>query len=214
MEHRSDTQRAGFGAAGGTGGGESDAARRAGQVGEQISQETADLGRQVADGARDLGHQVEEAAISRAEQSRHRVAEGFHAVSQALRAGASQLRQQDEQVGTDIVERLAEPVERISDYLERHETRELASDLEDFARRNEGLFLGGAFALGMLGARFLKSSARDAHADDIRAAARNRALPVPTTDGSYDDGRDRRLPSHQAPPTGDPRTDGLSGPGR
>jgi len=214
MEHR-DTQRTGFDAPGGARGmGDSDPARRTEQLGEKASRETAELGRKVADEARELGHQVEEAAVSRAEQGRHRVAEGFHAVSQALRAGASQLRAEDETVGTDIVERLAEPVERISNYLERHETRELASDLEDFARRNEGLFLGGAFAVGLLGARFLKSSAREVRYDDMQSAARNRSLPVPTERTGFDEGLGRRMPSDQLPLTGKPRTDGLSGPGR
>ena len=31
------------------------------------------------------------------------------------------------------------------------------SDAEDWARRNPALFLGGAFALGLLASRFLKS---------------------------------------------------------
>jgi hypothetical protein len=30
--------------------------------------------------------------------------------------------------------------------------------VEDFARRNPAVFLGGAFALGLVGARFIKSS--------------------------------------------------------
>jgi hypothetical protein len=36
------------------------------------------------------------------------------------------------------------------------------SEAEDFARRQPALFLGGAFALGLLGARFLKSSGQQA----------------------------------------------------
>jgi hypothetical protein len=46
-----------------------------------------------------------------------------------------------------------------SDQLRQKDVRELMSDVERFAQRQPTLFLGGAFALGLLGARFLKSSA-------------------------------------------------------
>jgi hypothetical protein len=118
----------------------------------------ADAGEQVADKAREVGHQVEDAAVSKAEEGRHRVAEEVHRVGEALRTGAREMRDGEGDRTTDFIERLAEPVERVSQYLERHDTRELASDLEDFARRNQAVFLGGAFALGMMGARFLKAS--------------------------------------------------------
>jgi hypothetical protein len=53
---------------------------------------------------------------------------------------------------------LADKVEQLSSYLDRKEVGELIHDIEYFARRNPALFIGGAFALGLLGARFLKSS--------------------------------------------------------
>ena len=57
-------------------------------------------------------------------------------------------------------ESLAGQIEKLSTYLDEKELRELASDVEQFARRNPLLFVGGAFALGVLAARFLKSSGR------------------------------------------------------
>lgn len=44
------------------------------------------------------------------------------------------MRQGEDARTTDFIERLAEPVERISISLERHDTHPLASGLEDFAR--------------------------------------------------------------------------------
>jgi hypothetical protein len=141
---------------------------RARDLDKEAGREAADRGEELADQARELGHQVEEAAISRAEEGRHRLAEGVHKLSEALRIGAREIREGDDDVTTEFVERLAEPVDRFSEYLERHDTRELAHNLEHFARRNQGLFLGGAFALGMLGARFLKSSPRSQQLSDVR----------------------------------------------
>lgn len=132
-------------------------------VAAEVDRATDGVQREVGQQAREVGRQVERAAVSQVERGRHQVAQGVHAAAEALRLGAEQVRQREGAAGTQFVERLAEPVERVSNYLERHDTREIARDLEDFARRNEGLFLGGAFALGVLGARFLKASSAQAH---------------------------------------------------
>jgi hypothetical protein len=131
------------------------------QAAAQAQDKATDLGHKVADQAREAGHQAERIAVEQMERGRHEVARGVHTVSEALRLGAEQVRQREGGPGAEFIERLAEPVERISDYLESHDTSAIASDLQNFARRNEALFLGGAFALGMLGARFLKASSQD-----------------------------------------------------
>ncbi|CAN5182411.1 hypothetical protein BH20ACI1_BH20ACI1_13410 [soil metagenome] len=53
---------------------------------------------------------------------------------------------------------LADKVEGFSSYLDDRNLSEMMRDVEDFAHRNPALFLGGAFALGVVAARFLKSS--------------------------------------------------------
>lgn len=53
---------------------------------------------------------------------------------------------------------LAEQIENLSSYFERKDVREMVSDIEAFARKYPAYFIGGAFALGFLAARFLKSS--------------------------------------------------------
>jgi hypothetical protein len=52
----------------------------------------------------------------------------------------------------------ADQMRHFSDQLRQKDVRELLSDVERFAQRQPTVFLGGAFALGLLGARFLKSS--------------------------------------------------------
>lgn len=138
-----------------------EAKQTAREIGDEVDQATDGLQREVGQQARAVGQQVERAAISQVERGRHQVAQGVHTAAEALRMGAQQVSQRDGSGNTQFVERLAEPVERVSTYLERHDTREIAHDLENFARRNEGLFLSGAFALGVLGARFLKSSSTE-----------------------------------------------------
>ena len=53
----------------------------------------------------------------------------------------------------------AQKLEDVAGYFETKNVREMARDLEGFARRNPAVFLGAAFGLGFLAARFLKSTA-------------------------------------------------------
>lgn len=52
----------------------------------------------------------------------------------------------------------AQKIENAASYFDSHSVRDMARDLEGFARRNPALFLGAAFGLGFLAARFLKST--------------------------------------------------------
>jgi hypothetical protein len=47
----------------------------------------------------------------------------------------------------------------VTAYLEEHDLEDLVYEAEDFARRKPELFVGGAFTLGLLAARFMKSTA-------------------------------------------------------
>ncbi len=53
---------------------------------------------------------------------------------------------------------LADKVGQVSDYVGNKDLGEMMKDAEDLAHRNPALFLGGAFALGVVAARFLKST--------------------------------------------------------
>jgi uncharacterized membrane protein YgcG len=73
------------------------------------------------------------------------------------------LRDTDEQTGitntaAEYGDTLAQQIEKISQYFERSDVRVMVRDVETFARRNPAVFIGGAFAVGLLAARFLKSS--------------------------------------------------------
>ena len=52
----------------------------------------------------------------------------------------------------------AQKLEDVAGYFENRNVREMARDLEGFARRNPAVFFGAAFGLGILVARFLKST--------------------------------------------------------
>lgn len=52
----------------------------------------------------------------------------------------------------------ADKIQQAARYFESHDVNAMYRDVENFARRNPGIFIGGTFALGFLAARFLKSS--------------------------------------------------------
>src|SRR5690606_40974563 len=55
-------------------------------------------------------------------------------------------------------EQAAGQIARLSQGLKNKDVGELMNDAQRLARRQPALFVGGAFTLGLLGARFLKSS--------------------------------------------------------
>ena len=89
-----------------------------------------------------------------------KAAEGLGSVAQALRQTSDQLRDKDQGPLHQYVASAADQVERFSGYLRSKNVNEMVSEIEQFARRQPALFLGGAFMLGLLGARFLKSSSQ------------------------------------------------------
>jgi hypothetical protein len=61
-------------------------------------------------------------------------------------------------MASTYVDKIAEQTERFAGYLHNNGPREMFTQLERFARRDPTLFLGSAFTLGLVAARFLKSS--------------------------------------------------------
>jgi hypothetical protein len=128
------------------------------QQGESMVDEAKNKVQELASQAQEkAGHQVQRGV----DRGKNRAADALGAVAQSLLFSGQQLREQDRSTIGGLTERAANRVERLADYVQNTDAREMAGRVENFARREPGLFLGGAFALGLLGARFLKSSRRE-----------------------------------------------------
>jgi ElaB/YqjD/DUF883 family membrane-anchored ribosome-binding protein len=119
------------------------------------------------DKAKDTAGQAYEMAAEKAaeklDEQKAVVTSGLASVADSIKQVGETLRETDEQTGvTEITakygDRLAGQIEQISNYFEKNDLRGIVGDVEDFARKNPAVFIGGAFALGILAARFLKSS--------------------------------------------------------
>lgn len=128
------------------------------EVTDQVKDTAGEIASQAQQAARPVVDQARQQVSSRLAGQKDRAAEGLTSVAQALRQTGQELRKQDELGVTSYIDRAVSQVERLSSYLQDNEIGQLVDDVEQFARRQPALFLGGAFVLGLLGARFLKSS--------------------------------------------------------
>lgn len=99
-------------------------------------------------------------ATSAIDEQKANIAQGLTSVADNIRQLGVNKTGQDNPIA-DIAAKysdsVAGQVEQIGRYLDGKDLRQMATDVERFARRNPAVFLGGAFALGLLAARFLKS---------------------------------------------------------
>jgi hypothetical protein len=78
-------------------------------------------------------------------------------VAQAIRQTGEQLRTQQPEVA-GVAETAASQIERFAGHVRESRPRDLLGDVEQFARQQPAVFLGGALLLGALTARLLKAS--------------------------------------------------------
>lgn len=101
-------------------------------------------------------------ATAAIDEHKTNLAAGLTSVADTIRQIGGNLGEAQEPTGVaniaaQYTNTAADKVEQLTGYLERRDFRGLVRDLEDVAHRNPALFLGGAFALGILAARFFKS---------------------------------------------------------
>lgn len=118
--------------------------------GEQLAAHAKDALSHVADQAKELVGSQLGAQQKRSAGDLTKVAEALRGTSQDL----------GDSLASPLVDRAAHELERASKFLERATMSDVVDGVESFAKREPLLFLGGAFAIGLLGARFFKSSAR------------------------------------------------------
>ena len=124
------------------------------------------VARSLYDQAKETAGQAYEIAAEKAttklEEQKTSLSGGLSSVAQSVRMVGENLRGPEVQEGlskytAEYSGKAAEKIEGVANYFEQKSVREMYSDLEDFARRNPLAFIGGAFALGLLAARFFKS---------------------------------------------------------
>ena len=125
---------------------------------DQAQQKAGEVVEQVQEKAGLVAGQVRQQATTQLDQGRVQAGNTLEAVTAAIRQTGQQLREQDQGAIAQYADRAADQVERVYGYLGNRNVNEIINDVERLARREPALFLGAAFAVGLLAARFLKSS--------------------------------------------------------
>ena len=161
-------------------------------------------------GASGLTEQAKDLVSQQVSQRAGRSADDINEVARALRQTREQL---GGNVAAPYVDKAAQQLERLSSFLRTADANQVVRGVESFARREPLLFLGGAFVLGIVAARFLKSSARETSEWSEREGRRSFVRdPRPVTHEQY--------PYARTEPRGDishsaegPASDYVRGPG-
>jgi hypothetical protein len=147
---------------GGSPGAELDTENRSGSARAHI-REVKD---QVVDQAKTSLRQARDSATSSINDSRHQAADKIGGLARAVRSTGDHLRSENQRGVADLTDSLADQAERLSSYLRDRDLRAVRDDVETFARRQPAVAVGVALALGLLGARFFKSSKRTGEGDE------------------------------------------------
>jgi hypothetical protein len=147
-----------------------------------LKDQATDLGRKATTGARKAATQAQSQAQQRIERGKADAAVTLTSVATTLLNSGMQLRGDQQEMAGEYVERAARQIERAANYVQNADLREMVDQVEDFARRRPAVFIGSAFAAGLLAARFLKSSRstpRRTEGDATQFAYMDREVPAP-----------------------------------
>jgi len=112
--------------------------------------------------------QVRDTGKHQLASQKDQVAGTIDQVANAMRHTGSQLRRDDQGTVAQFIDGAASQLEGVSSSLREKDLDQLVWEAESFARRQPALFLGGAFMLGLVAARFLRSG-RPAHEETDRS---------------------------------------------
>jgi hypothetical protein len=106
---------------------------------------------------------VAEKATTAIEDQKTGISTSLNTVAGSVRRMGSELGTSDDAAGlmtaaSKYTDTAARKLENVANYFERTDLQGMMTDLKDFARKNPAVFLGGAFAAGVLAARFFRSS--------------------------------------------------------
>jgi len=131
---------------------------------QQAVDTVQDKAGQVVDQAQDAAGQVVDQArqtvTTQASSQKDRAVESLTVLAQAVRQTGDQLRSQEQRAVAGYTDTAARYIEQVSSFLRDRDINEMIYDVERYARRNPTTFIGGAFTLGLLAGRFLKSSSQ------------------------------------------------------
>jgi hypothetical protein len=116
--------------------------------------------------ASDATRLVRDTAYTQIDNQKHRATDMLGNLARAVRSSSGQMHEGDASFIAGYADRAADQIDRLSEAIRNRELDDLARDVRRFAKERPALFLGAAFGLGLLTARFLKSSGERIHPEE------------------------------------------------
>jgi hypothetical protein len=132
---------------------------------------------QVVDQAKTTFKQAKDRAASSLTDSRREAADQIGGLARAVHRTGEHLRNEDQPRIAGLADSLADQVDHVAGYLREADLPTVGRDIENLARRQPALVYAAAFAVGLLAARFLKSS------ETASEAARNQPARLASLGG-------------------------------
>jgi ElaB/YqjD/DUF883 family membrane-anchored ribosome-binding protein len=101
---------------------------------------------------------LKKSAATQLTQQKDKATDGLGSIADAVRQTTQSLRERKQDTVAQYIERAADQLQQFSQRMHDRDLGDLTHEAERFARRQPALFVGAAFAVGVVAARFLKSS--------------------------------------------------------
>ena len=117
----------------------------------------SDESSRLADAARNVADQAGQTVEAQASTAMDQIATTVEQVAKAVRRAGEELRHDQPQIAS-IADSAASQVDRLADYLEGHEPREVFDSLQEGARRQPAVVIGAGIAIGLVLGRLLRTT--------------------------------------------------------
>lgn len=138
-----------------------DASRLTDDVTQKVTEQASELGSAAASAAKNLAGKASERVTATLDDQKTAGADYIGSLGEAVERAAAEFDKGAPQAAK-YIRQTAGQIDSLATTLRERDLRDLVGEVESFARRQPGLFFGGAVILGFAALRFLKSSAPQA----------------------------------------------------
>ena len=150
----------------------------------------AEAGKDATESVGQLAGRAADLGIQQADRGRTQAAEGIDQVAQSIRRVSTDMQTEQPAIANAAMT-AADQAERVAQYLRQTDARQIINTVEDVARRQPLLFIGGAFVIGIAASRFIKAAgggqrAQGEYRSGYSTDYRSNSTFDPSTAGSYE----------------------------
>ena len=120
----------------------------------------AEAGQQATESAGHIAGRAADLGIQQADRGREMAAEGLDKVARTVRRVSTDMQTDQPQIA-NVAMTAADQADKVAQYLRDTDARQIISNVEDTARRQPLIFIGGAFLLGLAASRLIKAGSPD-----------------------------------------------------